>query len=136
MISESKIKNAVKEMFSGIEFEQEPAGLYDSMRYMIGTEGKRIRPLLCLTAYSLFKDTLGEEVIEPARALEIFHASTLIHDDIMDGSPLRRGRDTVWVKWGADTALLSGDAMLIEACRRFSSVPAKFSRRMVSQKGL
>ncbi|MBR4788539.1 MAG: polyprenyl synthetase family protein [Bacteroidales bacterium] len=132
MISESKIKNAVKDMFSGIEFEREPAGLYDPMRYMVGSEGKRIRPMLCLTAYSLFKDTLGEEIIEPARALELFHASTLIHDDIMDGSPLRRGRDTVWVKWGADTALLSGDALLIEACRRFSSVSAKHRGKVLS----
>lgn len=132
MISESKLKTVVKDIFSGIEFEREPAGLYDSMRYMIGGEGKRIRPLLCLTAYSLFKDTLGEEIIEPARALEFFHASTLVHDDIMDGSPLRRGRDTVWVKWGTDTALLSGDALFVDACRRFSSVPAKFRQKILS----
>ncbi len=132
MISENRIKAAVKEMFSGMELGSEPAGLYEPMRYMVGTDGKRVRPLLCLTAYSLFRDTLGEEIIEPARALEVFHSSTLIHDDIMDGSLLRRGRDTVWAKWGTDTALLAGDALLIDAYRRLSSVPAKFRQKVLA----
>lgn len=111
-------------MFDGIEFTAEPAGLYDPLRYMIAIGGKRLRPRLCLTAYSLFKDAIAEDVLEPATALEVFHTFTLIHDDIMDRSPLRRGQDTVWKRWNEDTAILSGDVMLIDAYMRISKSPA------------
>ena len=120
MISEKKLDAAVRELFDGINFTAEPAGLYDPLRYMISIGGKRIRPKLCLLAYSLFRDSIGDEVAEPARALEVFHSFTLLHDDIMDRSPLRRGKPTVWKKWNADTAILSGDVMLIDAYRRIA----------------
>lgn len=118
MITEQILEKTIEEMFSSIDFPSEPKGLYDPLRYMIGIGGKRIRPLLCLTTYALFKDALTEEVIEPARALEVFHTFTLIHDDIMDRSPLRRGQQTVWKKWNEDVAILSGDVMLIDSYRR------------------
>ena len=118
MITEQILEKTIEEMFSSIEFPSEPKGLYDPLRYMIGIGGKRIRPLLCLTTYALFKDALTEEVTEPARALEVFHTFTLIHDDIMDRSPLRRGQQTVWKKWNEDVAILSGDVMLIDSYRR------------------
>ena len=124
MISETKLDACIKELFAGITFPKEPRGLYDPLRYMIEIGGKRIRPRLCLTAYSLFRDRLSDEVAEPARALEVFHSFTLMHDDIMDNSPLRRGQATVWKKWGRDTAILSGDVMLIDACRRVAMAPA------------
>ena len=123
MVSEQKIDAAVREMFGTITFERGPAGLYDPLRYMIEIGGKRIRPKLCLLAYSLFRDSLSDEIVEPARALEVFHSFTLMHDDIMDRSPLRRGRDTVWKKWNEDTAILSGDVMLIDAYRRIGKTP-------------
>ncbi len=98
-------------------FTAEPAGLYDPLRYMISIGGKRIRPRLCLLAWSLFRGEPTSEVLEAARALEVFHSFTLMHDDIMDRSPLRRGMHTVWKKWNEDTAILSGDVMLIDAYR-------------------
>ncbi len=110
-------------MFSSTQFPSEPSGLYDPLRYMIGIGGKRIRPTLCLLTYSLFRDDFPQEVKSPAEALEIFHSFTLIHDDIMDRSPLRRGAQTVWKKWNEDTAILSGDVMLIEAYKRMSKAP-------------
>lgn len=112
-------------MFDTIEFPAEPAGLYDPLRYMISIGGKRIRPTLCLLSYSLFRDVLSEEILEPAAALEVFHTFTLLHDDIMDKSPLRRGMPTVWKKWDDDTAILSGDVMSIESYRRMAKAPQK-----------
>lgn len=106
-----------------IRFPEKPAGLYDPLRYMISIGGKRIRPNLCLTAYVLFKGREDPEVMEPAAGLEVFHTFTLIHDDIMDRSPLRRGVPTVWTKWNEDTAILSGDVMLIEAYKLMCKAP-------------
>ena len=123
MIRQECIDAAIKELFSGIEFTSEPSGLYDPLRYMIAIGGKRLRPKLCLTTYSLYKDEIGPEVLEPAAGLEVFHSFTLIHDDIMDRSPLRRGVDTVWKKWNSDTAILSGDVMCIDSYARIAKAP-------------
>ncbi len=123
MISEAQIDACIAEMFRDMDFSLEPAGLYDPLRYMISIGGKRIRPRLCLLSYAMFRDELGEEILEPAAALEVFHTFTLIHDDIMDRSPKRRGRETVWKKWGEDTAILSGDVMSIDSYRRISKAP-------------
>ena len=125
MISENQIDAAVKQLFDGIEFTKAPEGLYDPLRYMIEIGGKRIRPRLCMTAYALFRDSIGDDILEPAIAMEVFHTFTLIHDDIMDRSPLRRGMPTVWKKWCEDTAILSGDVMLIDAYKRIAKAPAK-----------
>ena len=123
MMTDNQIDNLVKSLFDGITFTREPAGLYDPLRYMIAIGGKRIRPRLCLTAYSFFSDTFDEGILAPATALEVFHSFTLMHDDIMDRSPLRRGVPTVWKKWNEDTAILSGDVMLIDAYQRISKAP-------------
>ena len=125
MISEAYINRTVKEIFETIEFPAAPKGLYDPLRYMISIGGKRIRPKLCILTYSIFKDGLDEEIFEPALALEVFHSFTLIHDDIMDRSPLRRGVPTVWKKWGEDTAILSGDVMNIDSYRRIAMTPER-----------
>jgi geranylgeranyl diphosphate synthase type II len=124
MIAESTISQAVKDLFGQIEFQSEPAGLYDPLRYMIAIGGKRLRPRLCLLTYGAYADALGPEILEPAAGLEVFHTFTLIHDDIMDRSPLRRGHDTVWKKWNEDTAILSGDVMCIDAYKRIAQAPA------------
>ena len=124
MASYNQIEKAVAGLFQDIRFTHEPRGLYDPLRYMIEIGGKRLRPALCLTAYSLYKEGFSEEVLQCAAALEVFHSFTLIHDDIMDRSPMRRGKSTVWTKWGEDTAILSGDVMCIDAYRRLASAPA------------
>ena len=95
MIQENHIDAALKELFENLKFTDEPKGLYDPLRYMMEIGGKRIRPRLCLTAYSLFKDNLDQSVLGPAAALEVFHSFTLIHDDIMDKADVRRGVPTV-----------------------------------------
>lgn len=118
------IEKEIKSLFEGIEFAREPKGLYDPLRYMIEIGGKRLRPSLCLLAYSLFKDGFGPEILQPAAALEVFHSFTLIHDDIMDHSSLRRGKPTVWAKWNDTTAILSGDVMSIESYRHIACAPA------------
>lgn len=123
MTSEARIDEIVTKLFQDIRFPEEPAGLYEPLRYMIRIGGKRIRPRLCLTTYFLYRDYVSEEILEPAAALEVFHTFTLIHDDIMDCSPLRRGMPTVWKKWGNDTAILSGDVMLIDAYKRIAKAP-------------
>src|SRR5574344_3105519 len=131
MINESEIDATVKQMFTDIRFTQEPRGLYDPLRYMIEIGGKRVRPRLCLTAYSLFADTIDENILSPAKALEVFHSFTLMHDDIMDRSPLRRGMPTVWKKWGEDSAILSGDVMLIDSYQRIARTPHKYVSRVM-----
>ena len=123
MLNQETIDAAVKNLFREIKFTEEPSGLYDPLRYMISIGGKRIRPTLCLIAYSLYKDELTPEILEPAAGIEVFHSFTLIHDDIMDRSPLRRGVDTVWKKWDSDTAILSGDVMCIDSYARIAKAP-------------
>ncbi|MBO4672009.1 MAG: polyprenyl synthetase family protein [Bacteroidales bacterium] len=107
-----------------IKFPAEPAGLYDPLRYMMDIGGKRIRPTLCLTVHGLYCKEPSREVLEAAAGIELFHTFSLIHDDIMDRSPLRRGVPTVWTKWDETTAILSGDQMLIEAYMHIAKVPA------------
>ena len=124
MISEELLEKTVRDLFDGIRFTEEPADLYDPLRYMIAIGGKRLRPRLCLLTYSLFQDSFDEGVLEPAAGLEVFHTFTLIHDDIMDRSALRRGHETVWKKWTPDTAILSGDVMCIDSYKRIAKAPA------------
>lgn len=125
MSRETAIDSAVSQLFDGIQFTEKPEGLYDPLRYTIAVGGKRLRPRLCLTTYSLYKDNFGESILQPAAGLEVFHSFTLIHDDIMDSSPLRRGVDTVWKKWDENTAILSGDVMCIDSYRRIAQAPAE-----------
>lgn len=124
MISENQIEETLESLFGNIKFNDEPSGLYDPLRYMMGIGGKRVRPRLCLTAYSLFKDSFDEKILEPAAALEVFHSFTLIHDDIMDNSDMRRGVPTVCRKWDDNTAIISGDVMSIDSYRRIAMAPA------------
>ncbi len=125
MIPEIHIDSSIKELFSNLKFTEEPHGLYDPLRYMMEIGGKRIRPRLCLTAYSLFKDGFSGEILSPAAALEVFHSFTLIHDDIMDKADVRRGVPTVYRKWDENTAILSGDVMSIESYKLLAKAPAQ-----------
>ena len=124
MIPEKHIAEVISRLFADLKFTAEPTGLYDPLRYMMEIGGKRIRPTLCLTAYSLYKDSFSEDILSPAAALEVFHSFTLIHDDIMDKAPVRRGVPTVYKKWDENTAILSGDVMSIESYRLIAKAPA------------
>ena len=92
---------------------------------MMEIGGKRIRPRLCLLAYSLFKEEMNQSILGPAAALEVFHSFTLIHDDIMDKADVRRGVPTVYRKWDENTAILSGDVMSIESYKLLAQAPAE-----------
>lgn len=95
-------------------YGDKPQELYQPISYIMSLGGKRLRPLLTLLAYSLYKEDY-KKILTPASAIEVFHNFTLMHDDIMDEAPLRRGEKTVHEKWNANTAILSGDVMLVKA---------------------
>ncbi|MCF8238206.1 MAG: polyprenyl synthetase family protein [Saprospiraceae bacterium] len=97
-----------------------PSGLYDPVGYILQLGGKRIRPMLCLSGYLFGRDEVTESLWRAALALEVFHNFSLVHDDIMDQAPLRRGRPTVHESWNVPTAILSGDVMLIDVYRLLS----------------
>ena len=99
-------------------FGNEPQELYDPIRYILSLGGKRLRPVLSLMTCELF-DRAIEKALYPALGIEVFHNFTLLHDDIMDNAPLRRGKETVHEKWNANAAILSGDVMLVKAYELF-----------------
>ena len=106
-----------------LDWKREPYGLYEPIEYTLAAGGKRVRPQLAMIASRMF-DGKDETVMPAALALEVFHNFTLLHDDVMDKADMRRGRPTVHVKWNENTAILSGDQMLIEAYKLLSGVPA------------
>ena len=111
-------------------FGDSPSELYDPIRYILSLGGKRIRPLLSLLAYGMYgKDP--KEILNPSTAIEVFHNFTLLHDDIMDEAPLRRGKATVHEKWNANIAILSGDVMLVKAYDLLLSTPTSLLPEVV-----
>ena len=106
-----------------LDWKREPYGLYEPIEYTLAAGGKRVRPQLAMIACQMFGGK-EEEVLPAALALEVFHNFTLLHDDVMDKADVRRGRATVHVKWNENTAILSGDQMLIEAYKLLAGVPA------------
>ena len=113
----------INKAIESLDWSKEPKGLYEPIAYTLSSGGKRLRPTLALIAAALFGGN-EEDVLPAALALEVFHNFTLLHDDVMDRAAVRRGRPTVHVKWDDNTAILSGDQMLIEAYRLLSGVPA------------
>lgn len=99
-----------------------PRAVYEPIRYILGLGGKRIRPAMVLAAYKLFNEHYSPQVIQVAQAVEMFHNFTLLHDDIMDRSPMRRGQQTVHIKWDEATAILSGDLLQIEVYEKLTEV--------------
>ena len=100
-----------------------PKNLYDPIKYILNIGGKRVRPMLAMLAYQLYKKDV-DKVVLPILALEVFHNFTLVHDDIMDEAPLRRGNETVHTKWDSNIAILSGDVMVVKAYDLLSNTPA------------
>ena len=115
------ISRKIDRVLNEMVLPKNPATLYVPIRYTLDAGGKRIRPLLVLGGFTLFSDDL-EKAFPVAAAIEIFHNFTLLHDDLMDRSVLRRGRQTVHRKWNDNTAILSGDAMLIHAYELISGL--------------
>lgn len=108
-----------------IKFETKPESLFEPISYILSLGGKRVRPALSLMSYNLYKDDLTR-IMPIALAIEIFHNFTLLHDDLMDKADMRRGKPTVHIKWNDNTAVLSGDAMLIEAYREIAKTETEF----------
>jgi geranylgeranyl diphosphate synthase, type II len=111
--------------FDKAHFPESPATLYQPNEYFLKLGGKRVRPVLCLMGNELF-DEIREDAWELATAVELFHNFTLIHDDIMDKAPLRRGMETVHMKYGESTALLAGDVMLVKAYEYINRIETPF----------
>ena len=122
-------KRINKELQKVLAYE-EPRSLFDPPVYVFSLGGKRIRPILTLMAADLFEKDI-EVAINPALAIEIFHNFSLLHDDLMDKANLRRGSETVHKKWSANTAILSGDAMVIEAYKYISKVPHRYLPKLL-----
>ena len=117
-------KEIINETIAQQSFGQEPAELYEPLRYIMALGGKRLRPTLSLLAYQLFADDATQPaVLNPALAVEVFHNFTLMHDDIMDNAPLRRGKPTVHERWNTNVAILSGDVMLVKAYELLMQAP-------------
>jgi geranylgeranyl diphosphate synthase type II len=122
MIEPTLLLKKLQTEFDRHSYGEAPVELYEPITYIMSLGGKRFRPLLTLLAASIF-DTDIEKAVKPAMAVEVFHNFTLMHDDIMDRAPLRRGMPTVHEKWNANTAILSGDVMLIRAYDLFLDLP-------------
>jgi geranylgeranyl diphosphate synthase, type II len=110
----SHLSDKIQNTLSTLRYGDNPTELYEPIRYIMALGGKRIRPLLVLLAAKMYDEDI-EHILLPAIAVEVFHNFTLMHDDIMDKAPLRRGQETVHEKWNANTAILSGDVMLVKA---------------------
>lgn len=111
--------------FETPHFQGDPSSLYTPNEYFLNLGGKRIRPVLCLMGNELFEE-IKPDAWDVATAIELFHNFTLIHDDIMDKAPLRRGKETVHTKFGENTALLAGDVMLVKAYEYLSKIDTVF----------
>ena len=116
----SQFQEIIKNHFETLQINKEPKNLYEPITYILSLGGKRMRPVLTLMATEIFNVSC-EKAIPAATAVEVFHNFSLIHDDIMDDAPLRRGNQTVHEKWDVNTGILSGDAMLIIAYQFFES---------------
>ena len=132
MIKPEQLLQTLQIEFDKQSYGEHPIELYEPIRYIMSLGGKRFRPLLTLLAASIYSDH-WENAVKPAMAVEVFHNFTLMHDDIMDQAPLRRGKPTVHEKWNANTAILSGDVMLIRAYDLLLDIPAEKLRRVLER---
>lgn len=114
MFTASELLDIVKGHIAGLQFTRTPKGLYDPVSYVLSLGGKRIRPVLMLMAYNLYREDV-KSILQPATGIEVYHNYTLLHDDLMDRADMRRGKATVHKVWNDNVAILSGDAMLVLA---------------------
>ena len=130
MYTASQLLDKINKYIADIQFTRTPKGLYEPVEYTLSLGGKRIRPVLMLMAYNLYREDVAS-IYEPAAAIEVYHNHTLLHDDLMDRSDMRRGKPTVHKVWNDNTAVLSGDAMLILAFRYMTACPAEHLKEVM-----
>ena len=124
MKTADEILKMVNEFLDHLSYDRKPESLYEPIKYVLSMGGKRIRPTLMLLAYNLYKEN-PEDILMNACALETYHNYTLLHDDLMDNADMRRGHLTVHKKWNDNTAILSGDSMLVLAFQRMMQCDSK-----------
>lgn len=125
MLTATEIQEKVNAYIASLPYERRPKSLYDPIEYVLAAGGKRIRPSFVLMAYNLFHDDV-DRILPVATALETYHNYTLLHDDLMDKADMRRGRPTVHKKWDDNTAILSGDTMLVLANEHLAKCDTKY----------
>ena len=125
MKTANEILQLINRYFDEMPYNRQPASLYEPIRYILSLGGKRIRPTLMMLAYNLYQED-PESILPQACALETYHNFTLLHDDLMDHADMRRGHPTVHVKWDANTAILSGDTMLLMAFKLMMQCPQEY----------
>ncbi len=126
-----ELQEKFDEFFNQQHFPEQPATLYEPLNYFLKLGGKRVRPVMCLMGNELFED-INPDAYPMAAAVELFHNFTLIHDDIMDKAPLRRGMPTVHAKYGEPTALLGGDVMLVVAYEYLKRIDGRYLKKILS----
>lgn len=131
MLTSKEILTKVNEFIEQLPYDRQPQSLYEPVKYVLSIGGKRVRPVLMLLAYNLYKED-PERILMPACALETYHNYTLLHDDLMDNADVRRGLPTVHRKWDANTAILSGDSMLVLAYHRMLQCDADKQPQVMS----
>ena len=122
MYTSNEILQKVNDYIDHLPYDRQPASLYEPVKYVLSLGGKRIRPVLMLLGYNLWKEQV-EDIMMPACGIETYHNYTLLHDDLMDNADVRRGHETVHRRWDANKAILSGDSMLVLAYQRMQQVP-------------
>lgn len=130
MYTIEQLREIIRREFSRQEYIEEPVSLFEPIQYILEDGGKRLRPVLTLMAYNLYRDDI-EKALKSAVGIEIFHNYTLLHDDVMDDAELRRGRLTVHKKWNRNVAILSGDAAAITAYKYIESCEDRYLRRVI-----
>ena len=131
MFTVSQLSETINRHIGELKFLRNPRGLYDPVTYVLSMGGKRLRPVLMLMAYNLYKEQVSD-IFNPATGIEIYHNYTLLHDDLMDRADRRRGKPTVHKVWNDNTAILSGDAMLVLAYQFMAQVPAEHLKEIMN----
>ena len=129
-LSSDEILQKVNHYLDHLPYDRQPASLYEPVKYVLSLGGKRIRPVLMLLGYNLWKEQ-PEDILMPACGIETYHNYTLLHDDLMDNADMRRGHETVHRRWDANKAILSGGSMLVLAYQRVAQVPADKLRQVL-----
>ena len=124
MLSYKTILDRIELALRELDYKRKPEGLYVPISYTLSLGGKRLRPVLCLMACDMFGGEI-EDAVSAALGLEVFHNFTLLHDDIMDEAPIRRGKESVYKKWNTNVAILSGDTMMAMAYGQIMKAPEK-----------
>ncbi len=130
MYTSEEILEKINQGLAGLNLEGRPFGLYQPIRYVLSMGGKRLRPVLMLMAYNMYRDEV-DSVLPVALGLEVYHNYTLLHDDVMDRAEVRRGKPCVHVVWDENTAILSGDTMLVLAYRLIAESPSRHLKEVM-----